>query len=817
MSTLEQQSDEFQFNSENSILFSQQPSQKVSEETNIDTAESFLFNSFDPSENQQQEIEEDVEEDAPVEETDAMEIDYSPTYLPTKKVKLFSGKTIELIPKPTSKVQLDETQFQGSYINMDVLTNKVNLRNSIKENRKKLAETTPSRKYSNKKKTGQIWSEKYKPNSFVQLCSAGNDKQYRMVLHWLKKWSHCVFGEDVHDKNHVDTMGRPLRKILLIHGPAGVGKTVATHILASQMGYSVQELNAANSMDTLPQASGGGSAAYTNASSALKLKIINALTSNSIGAKGKPSCLVIDEIDSLANAGDVVKVLNDLVQSDQRALYKKLKKSAMDDNDAKKKSKKKDILLTRPIICIANDIYSHQSGKFGPNPMDKLRPLAEVVAFKKPMTSNTVSGTKIGGNAVKSVKDHLMTINNKENLDLDYQTIGEIVEICDADLRACINHLQFNGRKVETTESKTNSGVLIDKQLSWFSIVDSLFRRNPQSSKDENFSQIFDSFMNGEARNLTNNASTFDKVLRGVFNKYLDVVHHQDDSLVKPSEFSDWVGHYTEFSRVNETSEYFPLIGLKTWSLFSELNHQTTNQPLIPNAKNLDFECLETLKSNKTIIRMLTDNIPIETKLALGLNSEIAATEFLPFLSKIMTPSMSAKVKSDLSDIEKAWVEKLTALVKDFELSLENSKDLETGLTSLKINPNWDSITNYDTEFAPTSSASAIKQIQFRRQAIFPLVTAEMDRLNMVRKTAKRLLEEEEAKTNDHKVKRLKVGSSIDFFKNKYEEVNSQISDKIQKPTNEEQFKASRIWVKYNEGFSNAVRKNIGWNDFWLP
>lgn len=129
----------------------------------------------------------------------------------------------------------------------------------------------------------------------------------------------------------------------MIHGPTGIGKTTATHILANQMGYSVQELNASNSMDTLPQASGGGggSTAYSNASAALKLKIINALTSNSISSKGKPSCLIIDEIDSLANVSDVIKVLNDLVQSDQRALNKKLRKPSLDDPQAKNKSKRR--------------------------------------------------------------------------------------------------------------------------------------------------------------------------------------------------------------------------------------------------------------------------------------------------------------------------------------------------------------------------------------------------------------------------------------------------------------------------------------------
>ncbi|RCK66220.1 Chromosome transmission fidelity protein 18 [Candida viswanathii] len=812
--------DDFDLDLQESYLFSNAQLTKEDDEDMFDFSKSLLFQTAGDDQDDKEHGLEDINEEEPP-STGA--IIYSATSRPWKTVKLFSGESIRLNPRVTTRTDIDETQLKGTYLDMDSLTTRANLRNSIKEQKRKQAETRTTTTnltstVSKKSSRTQIWTEKYKPNSFIQLCSAGNDKQYRLVLHWLKKWSHTVFREDIHDKDNVDTLGRPFKKILLIHGPTGIGKTAATHILANQMGYNVQELNASNSMDTLPQASstaGSGSSAYTNASTALKLKIINALTSNSISSEGRPSCLIIDEIDSLTNASDVVKVLNDLVQSDQKALSKKLKRLNM-DGDSKKKSKKKDILLNRPIICIANDIYSQQGSRFGPNPMDKLRPISEIVAFKKPMTAKAMSGAKFGGNAVKSVKDHLMAINTKEKLGLDYQEIGEVVEVCDSDIRACINHLQFNSRKVETVDQKVNSGELMDKQLSWFAMVDQLFKRDPQLSKDQNFDQLFSSFMSGEGKSITNNSSTFDKVLKGVFDKYLDVAHNQDDSLIKPSEFSDWVGYYAQFSKHNDTSEYFPLLGLKTWVLFSELNPQKYNQLLIPNAKNLDFEHHELLKTNKNTIKLISDSLPVHLKLALGINPESAATEFLPCLSKILSPSLSARLKSDLNDTEKKWVEKITAIVKDFDLSLENLKDLETGLVSLKINPSWDSITVFDNSLAPVPLASAFKQTQFRRQAIFPLVTTELDRLYMLRKAAKRPLDEEVEK-EEPKAKKSKPGSSVNFFKGKYEEVQSQIQTNTA-PTQQdkEEFKTSRIWVKYNEGFSNAVRKNIGWKDLWL-
>lgn len=814
---------DFEFDTQNSYLFSHnaQESNELEEEDIFATSKSILFQDVEENQNENNmELDDIANEEEQNEQLESNTVqDYSPVMHASKTVKLFSGEVIKLSPRVFNTTTIDETQLKGTYMDMDSLTTRANLRNSIKEqNRRKQVEnpTSTTKKLHPRSK---IWTEKYKPTSFIQLCSAGNDKQYRLVLHWLKKWSHTVFHEDIHDRDNVDSLGRPFRKILLIHGPTGIGKTTATHILANQMGYSVQELNASNSMDTLPQApgGGGGSTAYSNASAALKLKIINALTSNSISSKGKPSCLIIDEIDSLANVSDVIKVLNDLVQSDQRALNKKLRKPSLDDPQAKNKSKKKDFLLNRPIICIANDIYSQQSNRYGPNPMDKLRPISEIVAFKKPVTAKAVSGAKFGGNAVKSVKDHLMNINSREKLGLDYQEIGDVVEICDSDIRACINHLQFNSRKVVTVDQKVNNNELMDRQLSWFAMVDQLFKRDPQLSKEQNFNRIFNSFMSGEGKTITNNSSTFDKVLKGVFDRYLDVVHNQDDSLIKPSEFSDWVGVYAQFSKHNDTNEYFPLLGLKAWSLFSELNPQRYNQLLIPNAKNLDFEHYELLKTNKNIIKTVSDSLPVKVQLALGINPENAATQFLPYLAKIVCPSLSARLKSDLNDTEKKWVEKIASIVKDFDLSLENLKDLETGLVSLKMNPNWDTITVFDNAFAPVPLASAFKQTQFRRQAIFPLVTTELDRLSMLRKAAKRPLAETIEKEDGPETKRAKSGSGVNFFKGKYEEVNSQIQvDNSSNKESDEEFKTSRIWVKYNEGFSNAVRKNIGWNDFWL-
>lgn len=826
-----------------SSLFPQPPLKDDTTELNLQQSSLFNESSFDGNENDESELNlqlsllfNNTAEQGPIDSTpessETMQIDdleyISPICLPMKEVRLLNGSTIKLQPRSVKRIKIDDTPLEGTYMDMDILFSGAKLLTKIKENKKKLdqetAEVSPETQLA-ASTAQQIWTEKYKPNSFIELCSAGNDGQYRHILHWLKKWSSVVFGgESNSNPEQVDALGRPHRKILLIHGPPGIGKTVITHILAKQMGYSIQELNASNSMDTLPQSGAYGS---NNGSSALKLKIVNAMTSNTVvNASKKPSCLVIDEIDSLVNANDVVKILNELIQADQRATWKKLKRLVFDEGENKKPNKKKDILLNRPIICIANDIYSNSNGKFGINPMDKLRPICEIVQLRKPMSTKTISGKKLSGNGIKSIKDHLMWINQRENLGLDNQEVSEIVEICDGDIRACINHIQFNGRKMHTrfdderTKVNGSSGrSSMDKQISWFGMVDQLFKRDGQMSKDENFMHLLERFMSGSGKSVVSNTSSFDKVMKGVFNKYLDVVHLQDDSLRGPCILSDWLGFYDQLG-ILQDNQYTTLVGLKVWSLFSEINPQRISQSLIPNAKNLEFESYEGLKHNRNVVKRVAENLPIQTQLSLGMNLEVVSTYFLPYLSKILSPSLSSKLKSNLNETEKIQVEKITELVKDFNLALENVKDTETGIATLRINPNWETITIFENEYAPFPVATMQKHIQFRRQSLFPLIVAEMERLDMIRKskntnkgTLKHSRADEELQ-HDITSKKIKIENSVDFFKGKYQQVNSKIST-TRNSNDQEAFKPARIWVKYNEGFSNAVRKNIGWNDLW--
>lgn len=705
-----------------------------------------------------------------------------------KTVRLLDGSTFTLRTRTWPKHKPDFS-IDDSLLNMDALHEKVKQRESYRKSRLLIRRLEPTSRPS----APQVWAEKYRPKKFMQLCPAGNESHYRSVMHWLRKWGSVVFGAEVMHEN-VDHLGRPFKKVLLVHGPLGVGKTSTVHLLARQMGYNVQELNAANSLDSMHGVeSTDGAGRFANATAALKLKIKNALTTNSITSNGKPTCLVVDEIDSSINSGDIVKVIADLVAADR--------------GDRKKNK----FVLNRPIICIANDIYT--SLRYGTNPMEKLRSISEMVAFKRPIAGFS-PGVRINVSAQKSVKEFLTDISNKERLGLDSKEIAEVFEVCDGDIRACINHLQFACRKLDrdvyafVNESK--SVAKKDANISWFSLVDRLFRRDHALSKDENFDGILELMSTGDGKSAA--SGSLDKIIRGCFNRYLDAVHLQDDSVVKPAIISDWLYYYDTMSMLGGDTFFYPtLVALKFWSLFSEMGNRRFNndQSLLPNARGMEFDALELLKRNKASVKKLVSQLPVESRISYSgssTNHEFYVCQFVPFLAKMLSPEIgSAKVKSTLKPHEKALVEKLAALIKKFGIIMETQRDLDSHQTLLLFAPNWDEYTMFSTDEKFEQNKRVLNA---KRTWLFPLLQAEIEQVFLPQLKRQR---ESTAETTE-KAKKSRMTSSVDYFKSQYDGISTRID--AAKPVSQE---ATRIWVKYHEGFSNAVRKNIGWCELWAP
>ena len=76
-------------------------------------------------------------------------------------------------------------------------------------------------------KVEQPWVEKYRPQGIKDLV--GNSNAITKVNDWLSKWPKSVHRN---------------KRAIMLFGPAGVGKTVVVHTIASELGYDITEINA---------------------------------------------------------------------------------------------------------------------------------------------------------------------------------------------------------------------------------------------------------------------------------------------------------------------------------------------------------------------------------------------------------------------------------------------------------------------------------------------------------------------------------------------------------------------------------------------
>ncbi|EFX05610.1 sister chromatid cohesion factor [Grosmannia clavigera kw1407] len=280
-------------------------------------------------------------------------------------------------------------------------------------------------KKSKKKRSTMLWTEKYRARSFMDLV--GDDLTNRLVLKWLKRWDAVVFphaakgrrrpGNSVHSSSGSGALDgqqqqagneeRAHRKILILTGPPGLGKTTLAHVCARQAGYDVLEINASDDRSrdvvngrirtslgtesvktiehvtsrpvTKAKAAGAGTGGFS------LLAASTAAVERTGPAKvARPVCVIVDEVDGAVGGsgatgeGGFVKALMDLVLVDQR------NSGSATAATTGNKRKKDDFRQKRPLILICNDVY-HPA----------LRPLrqsglAEVVHVGKPSAETVV-------------------------------------------------------------------------------------------------------------------------------------------------------------------------------------------------------------------------------------------------------------------------------------------------------------------------------------------------------------------------------------------------------------------------------------------
>ncbi|KAF9965913.1 hypothetical protein BGZ70_003817 [Mortierella alpina] len=650
----------------------------------------------------------------------------------------------------------------------------------------------------------KLWVDKYRPKKYTDLM--GDERVNREVLSWIKEWDQCVFGrkykkftsdqkkqqyKEFKDFRKPDPLGRPDRKVLLLTGPPGLGKTTMAHVIAKQAGYNVIEVNASDDR--------------TGAS--VKGKIEAALENQSILGSDKPNLLIIDEIDGVSSSGgeqSFIKLLVDMASVEVASSEDKGKTSG---GSKKKKFTKKPLM--RPIICICNDQYAPV--------LRPLRVIAQIYQFKKP--------------SVRTVVNRLQQVCETEQVPSDTRAFGVLYEMTEGDMRSCLNTLQFIKNKSKTSVMQasvaTSSAGRIgagsgngsgegltmealtkatigrkDQSKSLFSVWEELFQA-PYARKSRSALKVMEEGREGLVKDdsntyvsrmvsLIHTNGEYDKLVQGCFENYPSMVFH-DVAMSKVVECGDWLAFY------------------------DQLNARVSS--------NFEYESFVAHKANESILQGMTLNLP--PKAQRHFRKSNFATELLsPFL-RILSPHMRPVNKQLIKPEERAVLKRLVDIMIQFQLTFVQEKT-EDGQFLYRLEPSIEKLGDFST--------IGLKNVLTNRYAVRQLIAQEIE-VEMVRR-AEAVKESKlgaffgGSKDASMKGASLETSASlsasmdvdgeklareaVDFFGRVIVQpqaagssLDGSMMTGLDAGGTGRPKKKTRIWYKFNEGFSNAVKAKV--------
>ena len=551
---------------------------------------------------------------------------------------------------------------------------------------------------SKAKNRTSMWTEKYRPRKFTDLV--GDERTHRNMLRWLKGWDPIVFPTVTRPKPKIKSNeeageDRPHKKILLLTGPPGLGKTTLAHVCAKQAGYEVVEINASDERSRDVVKGKIRDCVGTENVRGVNMKT----TSGTVRKAGRPVCVIIDEVDGIISGssgggeGGFIKALIDLVVLDQK--NSNYLGSSGGQSKSTKKSKKGDrFRLLRPMVLICNDVY-HPA----------LRPLrasnlAEIIHIRKPPLDKVVTRLKTIFNKEDIANDHdgvrrlceaTWGISNKRESRTNSGNTGE------GDIRGVLVVGEWVARRIRASSNSTEGHPRLTKQWIERNVLNDLAhggggsrgvgRGGAKEAADRVFldgagfpktvtSVPMEKSIQGgtcsatgvaevgkriaieRLREVIDTSGECDRIITDCFTAYPSHPFQDDTFLSKPNAAYDWLHfHDTLSSKVFSGQEwelnpylsqpilaFHHLFASPTRRSWGDNQHAQWSgeleEDLSPfTGPRADYSAYEAEKANRSLLQQLQSSLSILLLRSFRSPEELA-TDLLPYLLKMLTPDV---------------------------------------------------------------------------------------------------------------------------------------------------------------------------------
>lgn len=669
------------------------------------------------------------------------------------KITTSSGKTVDVKQRKSASVQTYESlvaarsktkegRAKRAYYGIDVHELVDAARQEIEAGRStdKIAPDQPmpsvEEPITKNSKKSLLWTEKYRARKFIDLC--GDDGTNRNVLRWLKRWDPLVFPgasrfRPSGRKPQVEEE-KPHRKILMLTGPPGLGKTTLAHVCAKQAGYEVLEINASDDRSSNVVKSQIRTSLGTESVKTVQHRKVESGQQPRIA---RPVCVVVDEVDGVvsgsggAGDGGFIKALMDLVTLGER---NSAGQAAQQTN--RKQRKTDDFRQMRPLILICNDVY-HPA----------LRPLrqsnlAEVIHVGKPSIDAVVNRLKsvFDKEGIPCEKDAARKLceaawgmssgidakkGAQSNAEGDLRGIMVVGEWVAGRLRAAtlqgqlrltrqwlekniVHDLAHGGggaRGIGRGNTKDIVTRIFQEGAGFpkgsLSIAPTAAPLGEQPQAQLKFSEQTKKYAMERLREMVETSGDVDRIITDIFSEYPSHELNDDFFLSKPDQAYEWMGfHDACSSRVFGSQEWelAPYVSqpvLACHHLFatptrhSEMMYRKRGQeeegsPELPfTGPRADFAAREAEKSNRAMLQSMLAQLPPSLMRSFRSPEDIA-TEFIPYLTRLVSPEVKPVVvggsgdqkgtASVRKDAEKLMVKRAADTLLDVGVTLQRGK-----------------------------------------------------------------------------------------------------------------------------------------------